>query len=411
MKKYCLIFLVLLLTSCSSNNSSKTTITWAVGRDATGAQNELVKIFMEKNPQYIVKTIEMPGSATTQRDTYVTYLSARDDSIDVYALDIIWPAEFAAANWLYPLDDYINANEKDKFLNGPLKGCTYNNALYALPWFTDAGVLYYRKDLVKKVPETWNELIKQASEISAKNKINGFVFQAKQYEGLICNYLEYLWSHGGKIRKKDNSINIESKEAKEALKLMHDMIYKNGVVPKGVLTYQEEESRQVFTSGQAVFLRNWPYVWTIAQDKEKSKVAGKIGIAPLPGTVKGRGASALGGWNLGISKYTKNPEAAWEFIKFMTSFDAQKMYAINGGRLPTRKAVYKDTDVLKAAPHYRDFYSVFVRSRPRPSGTNYAEISDMLQIELHRALTNQQSINEALNKAQSKVERLIKEKN
>lgn len=406
MKKILLLItpFIILSSACSRKDASKTTITWAVGKDATGAQQKLAEIFMKRNPDCVIKIIEMPGSANAQRDSYVTYLAARDSSIDIYSIDIIWPAEFAAAGWLLSLNDLFPINEQRKFLPGPINGCKYKNNIYAVPWFTDAGVLYYRKDLLTReklsTPKTWNELINQAKLLQKKYKIHGFVFQAQQYEGLVCNFLEYLWSYGGSLVNKKGELYLKTQTAKSALKLWYDIIHTHKIAPQGVLTYQEEESRQLFTSGQAAFLRNWPYVWTLAQDKEKSKVAGLVGIAPLPGTSKSAGASTLGGWNLAISKFSPNPKKAWKFIEFLTCPEAQKMYAIQGGRLPTRKSVYKDKDVLSFAPYYRSFYSVFINARPRPATPSYSQMSDVLQIELHKALTNQQSIDETLKNVQ-----------
>ncbi|MBN1621413.1 MAG: ABC transporter substrate-binding protein [Endomicrobiales bacterium] len=404
--------LLIFIVSCSKKDPSKVTITWAVGKDATGAQNKLVDAFLAQNRNINVRVIEMPGSASSQRDSYVTYLAAKDPFIDVYSIDIIWPAEFAASGWILELDKLFSAKEQDKFLPGPIEGCKYKGKIYAVPWFTDAGMLYYRKDLLEKAklapPETWTELIKQAGMCQRKYKINGFVFQAQQYEGLVCNFLEYLWSYGGEVLDSNNKPQLNTPPAKQALKTLYDIIHTYKITPEGVLTYQEEESRQVFTSGQAAFLRNWPYAWALGQDETVSKVTGLIGIAPLPGKTKGQGASCLGGWNLAISRFSKHPKEAWKFVEFMTSPEVQMIYAVKGGRLPTRKSIYQDKDILDFAPHYRDFYKVFVNARPRPRTPLYSQISDILQIELHKALTNQQSIDDALENSNRKINTLLK---
>jgi multiple sugar transport system substrate-binding protein len=189
---------------------------------------------------------------------------------------------------------------------------------------------------------------------------------------------------------------------------MVDIIHKHKITPKGILTYKEEESRQIFTSGNACFLRNWPYVWVLAQSKEKgSKVVGKVGIAPLPRFLGGRHASCLGGWNLAISKFSRHPKEAWKFIEFMTSYESQKYYSIKGGRLPTRKALYKDKDVLKKSPYYAEMYNVFINALPRPVNPNYSQISDILQVELHQALTQKKSPEQALKDAEKKIKKLL----
>lgn len=173
-----------------------------------------------------------------------------------------------------------------------------------------------------------------------------------------------------------------------------------------MLTFKEEESRQVFTSGQSVFLRNWPYVWKLAQDTSTSKVDGKIGIGTLPGKERGSGVSCLGGWNLAISAYSRHPDLAWKLIEFMTSAHAQKQFALNAGRLPSRPALYLDPEILAAAPHYKNLYPAFTRARPRPVSPVYSKISDILQIEVHRVLTGQQGAAEALARAQKSIDRL-----
>ncbi|MDI6641284.1 MAG: ABC transporter substrate-binding protein [Elusimicrobiota bacterium] len=387
------------LLTCSKKTEKQTTITWAVGKDVTGAQRELVEIFQKQNPLVKVNMMEMPESATTQHDVYVTYLAARDPSIDVYSIDIIWPAEFASAGWIIPVDEYIKESEKSEFLQGPINGCTYKNKLYAIPWFTDAGLLYYRKDLVSSPPKTWQELIQVAKILQEKHNIYGFVFQAQQYEGLVCNFFEYLWSNN--VTSIDD---IDSPEAIHALQLIVDIIVKHKIAPESVVTYKEEESREVFTSGNAVFLRNWPYVWALAQ---KSIVQNKVGIAPLPHFPGGKSSACLGGWNLAISKFSKNKDVALKFVKFMTSFEAQKIYAIKGGRLPTRKAVYIDKEVNKFAPYYKELYRCFISARPRPVSPNYSKISDILQIEIHKALTQKKTAKDSLKAAKEQIKKIL----
>jgi len=254
------------------------TITWAVGKDPTRFHDTLIAKFEKKFPHIKVRLLEMPEPATTMHDAYVTYLSARDPSVDVYSIDIIWPPEFGSAEWLLPLNEYISDEEMEAFLPGPIEGCTYRGSLYAIPWFTNGGVLYYRADLLKKEnivrPSTWTELVHHA-KLLKKYGVYGFVFQAHQYEGLVCNSLEYVWSNGGEVFDEDRNVVINSDEAVESLQFMKDIIHKYKITPPGVVTYKEEEARRLFTEGKAAFMRNWPYLWAIDQDSAKgSKVDG-----------------------------------------------------------------------------------------------------------------------------------------
>jgi multiple sugar transport system substrate-binding protein len=409
-EKYtCLFFTILFLLSACMQDKG-TVVTWAVGKDSTGIQAQLVKNFNASGQGFTVRLVEMPEAAGVQRDSYVTYLVSRDPTIDVYSLDIVWPAEFAAAGWLIPLDERFPPEARSAFLPGPVTACTWNGHIYAVPWFTDAGLLYYRRDLVAAPPMTWRDLVLQAITVRRDRDIAGFVYQGQQYEGLVCNFLEYLWSAGGDLFDRNGRPALNTKAARDALTMMYNMIHRSQIVPRAVLGYQEDDSRQVFTSGNAVFLRNWPYVWAIGQDKTKSKVAGKTGIAPLPHWPGFRSASTLGGWNLGISKYSRHPNEAWRFIRYMTDAQVQKLYAIKGGRLPTLRSVYADPDVLAASPHYRTLYPIFINARPRPSSPIYPRISDLLQVELHRCLTGQKTVDAALQDAQAKLEDLMKEK-
>lgn len=412
MKKLLLLFLILgFLTSCG-RDEDVVTITFAVGKDPTGYHQQLIERFESAHPKIRVKLIEMPESATQQHNAYVTYLSSRDASIDAYSIDIIWPSEFGAAGWLLPLGEFFTQEELKEFLPGPVKGCTYEGELFAVPWFTDAGILYYRKDLLGKEnlspPKTWNDFVKQAKRLQGKYGIYGFVFQAQQYEGLVCNFLEYVWANRGRVLDEDKTVLIDSPEATEALEFMESLIHRHRVVPEGITTYKEEEARQLFTEGRAAFMRNWPYAWALSQSEGKgSKVAGKVGISPLPHPSNGIPAACLGGWNLAVSKFSKHPLEAVEFIKFMTSYETQKIFAIKGGRLPTRKKLYLDKEVLEINPHYRNLYEAFINALPRPVTPYYSKLSDILQIEVHQALIGTKTPEEALKSAKIEIEKIL----
>ncbi len=403
------LLLIALAMVMSCAKLGEKTITWAVGKDPTGRHQALIEEFQRLHPGVKVKLLEMPESSTAQHDAYVTYLAAGDKSIDVYSIDIIWPAEFARAGWLLPLDDALAQPEREDFLPGPLAGCTYRDTLWAMPWFTDAGMLYYRSDLLKKnrlkVPDTWEELLKQASFLSKKYDIAGYVWQGQQYEGLVCNFLEVLWSCGGELFDDNGQPLLASREALKAAGIVKEM-FNIKASTLGVLTYKEEESRQLFTSGQAVFMRNWPYAWALSQDTAKgSAVAGKVGMAPLPACRGEVSSSCLGGWNLAVSRFSRNPGLAKELVLFLTSYDSQKDFALKGGRLPTRKSVYHDPEVLKLNPHYKDFYNSFVTARPRPVRPDYPKISDILQIGLHRIFTGQVPEDEGLLSLQEELKK------
>lgn len=385
------ISLAAILVSCRPHQGTELTL--AAGKDPAGYHRVLLGEFERRNPGIKVKLLEMPESSSAQHDAYVTYLAGRDRSIDVYSIDIIWPAEFASAGWLLPLDGLLDSVELADFLPGPLAGCRYGDSLYAVPWFTDAGLLYYRADILgkhgMKPPDTWEELIKQASALSKSEKIPGFVWQGQQYEGLVCNFLEVLWSCGGDVFGPDGRPAMDSPQALKAAGIMLEMLRTNAS-PRGVLTYKEEEARQLFTGGNAVFMRNWPYAWTIAQDSTQgSAVAGRTGFLPLPSLDGKSSAACLGGWNLAVSRHSQHPEAAAELVRFLASPKAQKGFALHGGRLPTRSSAYADPEVLEANPHFAQLHRAFAGARPRPVRPDYPKASDIIQLGLHRILAGQ----------------------
>ena len=379
----------LLVAGCSSPESGDIQIVFAAGNDPSGATEALVDEYNAAHPGVHVKFQAMPANTDTQHDAYVTYLSARESTIDLYSLDVIWTAEFARAGWIVALPkDYI---QPGKFLGGPLESVTYEGTLYAVPWFTDAGVLYYRKDLLEEagvpVPETWTDFRRACREIAEPRGMDGFVWQGARYEGLVCDFLEFLWSVGGTL---DEATVVERpKEAErgviEALGLMISFT-ESGISPDGVLTYKEEDSRRLFTEGQSLFLRNWPYVWSMAEG-EGSKINGLAGIAPLPHAERQTSYSTIGGWNVALSTYSEHPDEALDFLRFITGEKSMKKRAIEGGYLPTLRSTYEDADVLAANPHFASFSEVFQNTRNRPRSPHYPRMSDIIQENVHRALT------------------------
>lgn len=368
--------------------------------------------YMADNPNVEAKIQEMPWSSTQQHDMFVTWAAGELPVPDIFRLDIIWPPEFAAAGWAVPLDDYVEAAGIDmgEFLEGPVAGNTVNGKLYAMPYFTDAGLLYYRKDLLEKYgfepPETFADLKEQALAIVEQEGIpNGFVWQGDAYEGLTVDLLEYIWGNCGAVLDEEGNVVLDSPEAVEAIQVMVDYI-ESGVSPEGVATYKEEDARNVFQRGDAVFMRNWPYAWSL-MNADDSPVKGKVGAKPM---VHGEGcqsAAGLGGWNLAINKFSKHPEEAFKLIAFLTNEENQKQNSIEAGLSPTRKALYEDPDVLEANPFYETLFDVFVNARPRPVHPRYPEISSVLFTEVHKALVGEQTAEQAVQNAATQIEEIV----
>lgn len=399
---------LLAVMSCAS--PGRRTLTWAVGKDPTGRHQALVDEFCRLHPGIAVKLLEMPESSTAQHDAYVTHLAAGDNSIDVYSIDIIWTAEFASAGWLLPLDGYVDTLQLKEFLPGTVAGCRYRDTLWAVPWFTDAGLLYSRTDLLRQaglqVPATWQQLETAAIKLGSAHDLAGYVWQGQQYEGLVCNFLEVLWSCGGDLFDSYGRPALDSPEAVAAATILKRLVDR-AASPRGVLTYKEEEARQLFTGGNAVFMRNWPYAWALAQDPAKgSAVAGKVTVSALPALAGRAPASCLGGWNLAVSRFSRDRSHAVELVRFLTSYEAQKDFALTGGRLPTRSAVYADTTVRRTFPHFQQLYEAFRTARPRPVRPDYPALSDEIQLGLHRALAGNITVTRALRELQERLIRI-----
>jgi len=404
------MILAMVLTVVMAFSIKITMTSGGVGKELEILKKQL-EMFYQIYPDIEVEIIPMPDSSTERHDLYVAYLAAHQTDPDIFMLDVIWSAEFAP--FLEDLTKDYDYFDLDEFLAGTVKSVTVKGKIVAIPWFTDAGLLYYRKDLLKKYgynhpPETWDELVEMAMKISKAEGINGFVWQGAKYEGLVCDFTEYLWSFGGDILDDEGNVVIDrGNAAVKALQFMVDMIYKYRISPEGVTTYMEEDARRAFQSGTAVFMRNWPYAWSLLNG---APVKGKVGVVPLPAGPSGKRAATLGGWNLGINKYSspKEKEAAKKLIKFLTSYH-QQLYKVNSGQNPTRELVYKDSRLKEVAPFMATLFDVFINALPRPRVANYSEVSDIIQRYVHAALTKQMDAKTAIEKLANELRWILEE--
>jgi multiple sugar transport system substrate-binding protein len=274
-------------------------------------------------------------------------------------------------------------------------------------------MLYYRKDLLEKAglepPETFDKLLSHAKKLKSPPELWGFVFQGMQYEGLVCNFLEILWGHGGDVIDADGKVVLDSPDAVAALSWLVKAVREEKICPPGVTTYQEEESRNIFQEGRALFMRNWPYAWGKAQE-EGSKIKGKVGIIPTMHAPGKKSAATLGGWGLGISAHSKNKDAAWKFIEFATSAEIQKLFHEKKSVIPTRKKLFEDKDILEKHPHYSELYKVLLAARPRPVHPRYAEISDAIQLHVSAVLVGKETPQDAAKKMAEEIRSKLESK-
>lgn len=385
----------------------------SVGRDQEVLRAQLDKF--EAETDHTVTIVSMPESTTDQFGQYRLWLSAQSSDIDVYRLDVIWAPQLA--------DHFIDLNEatkdiQDQFIPSTLAGQTVDGKLVALPMFIGAPALYYRQDLLEKhgetVPATWEELTATAQRILEAERaegdadLQGFVFQGAAYEGLTCNAMEWVASYGGgNFVEPDGSIGINNPQAAAALTLAASWI--GTIAPEGVLNYKEEDARGVFQSGNAIFMRNWNYAYALVQGDD-SPVKGKVGVAQLPSGGEGLSSAAtLGGWELGVSKYSENQEAAIELVKFLNNYENQKERAIVTSRPPTLTAVYSDPDVAAEQPFIPLWKPVLDGTLARPSAAakrSYNEASSLFWTAVHNTLSGNGTAETNLARLEAELTRL-----
>lgn len=374
-----------------------TTLVFKHGKLAArpGAIAAILREFERRHPGVTVREEVLPSASDQQHQFYAVNLESRSPGFDLLAADIIWVQEFARAGWIRDLDDVVPPAERREFFPAALQAATFEGRLYAAPWYVDAGVLFYRRDLLERhgfaPPRTWPELVRTARAILDRERdpaLKGFVWQGKQYEGLVCTALEFIRSHGGDLPAGDEAAIVE------ALTFMRSLITE-GISPLSVATSDEETTRHQFGAGHAIFMRNWPYAWTIFQ-REDAPLHGKIGLAPLPSAPGQASSPVLGGWTLAIPTRTAHAKEAGQLLRYLTSPEVQETIAKEIGYNPTRPALYRRGSLPRHGPRLEDLYPVLEAARPRPVTPYYLMLSQAWQPELSAALVGTKSAPAAL---------------
>ncbi len=360
--------------------------------------------------------VEAPSNANERLKLYEQTLGKESPDIDVLQIDAPWTG--LLQQHLLDLAPH-SANIQLRHLGGAVANDTVNNRLVAMPWFIDAGLLFYRKDLLAKhglrAPRTWEELtqtagIVQQAEREAGNKAMwGYVWQGREYEGLTCNALEWwLTFGGGTFVDQGGRVTINSPQAVQALKTAAGWV--GTISPREVLDFDEEGSRAVFQAGNAVFMRNWPYAWSLAQ-AAGSPIRGKVGVTVLPksGGDGGRFGATLGGQQLAVSRYSRQPELAAQLVLYLTSTEVQKTRAIRGSFNPTMWSLYADNDILRANPFMGELFGVLAFATARPAaatGKHYFSVSNVVSSHVHKVLAGELSANDAPAQMEAELLRL-----
>lgn len=397
------------------HGKEKVKITIAAG--AVGQELEIAKEgaerYMDKHPNVKIELFNAPNLNDNRFSLYKQHLWAKDPKIDIYQIDVIWPGDLA--EHFVDLREYVPAKAIDQHFSTIIENNTVNDKLVAMPWYADIALLYYRKDLLNKYgfnpPTTWRQLekitrtIKQKEHNRGNSDLAGFLWQGNVYEGLTCTALEWIASQGGgQIIKPDGKVTINNPQAVKAINRAASWV--GDISPKSVLNMTEEKARKKFQAGEAIFMRNWPYAYPLLQ-KDHSPVQGKVGVTSLPSSLKGESVSTLGGWQLGVSKYSQHIETAVDVVLFLTSYEEQKRRAIKGGFNPTIKELYQDKEVVDSLPlpFYNNLYEVFVNAVPRPStvtAPHYKKVSRAFYTEVYNVLTGRKKAEDIVNYLEDK---------
>jgi multiple sugar transport system substrate-binding protein len=406
-------------TGCGGGGSGSGDVIFSMGPDDPNkTYTKLVDKFNKQHKGEFQVTIrEMPADTGQYFDKLRTEFQAGGGEIDVIGGDTIWPIQFAAQGWVMDLSENFPETEQNKFLPAPIQASIYEDAIYGVPWYEDAGVLYYRSDLLDKAgysgpPKTWDELKEMALKITKDEGIpNGFVFQGSNYEGGVCDALEYIRTHGGDVLSNVTSgeVIIDSPEAIAGLETYHSMIT-DGVAPKAVTNMDETISVPVFGNGEAVFLREWPGTYgDIAGGAFKIKVD-QVGVTSIPVADGNESSSTLGGWTFMINAQSDVQDEAWEFVKFMTSYENLKWRAVNGGYISARKKILDDPDVQKAIPTVKLAKDVLLDyATSRPVTQYYGDMSLEMQEQFNNALTGDTSPQQACETLQKSLTSIMEQ--
>jgi trehalose/maltose transport system substrate-binding protein len=372
--------------------------------DELQATQEVADAFMAENPNITVEIVSTPDFVEDRLGVYLQLFEAQSSEGDVFQIDVIWPGDLA--EHFVDLNEYGGAEEVADHFPAIVENNTVDGKLVAIPWFTDAGLLYYRTDLLEKYdldpPETWDELeaaattIQDGERAAGNQDFWGYVWQGNAYEGLTCDALEWVASAGGgSIIEPDGVITINNQAAIDIVDQAAGWV--DTISPPGVTAYGEEDARGVWQAGNAAFMRNWPYAYSLG-NADDSAVAGVFDVSPLPGATAGQSAATLGGWQLAVSAYSDHPEEAAKLAFFMASADEQKRRAIEYSLNPTIESLYSDEEVLAAAPFFGSLFDVFTNAVARPStatAPNYSDVSSLFFTAVHGVLTGGSSAEDA----------------
>lgn len=375
------------------------------------ALRSLVAEFEQQNPGVRLNMVEGPNASNLLEDLNTSTFLLGSAPYDLVYMDVVWVPKFAAAGWLLDLSDRVSDAERSQFLQGDIEAGLIDGRLYRIPWRTDAGMLYYRTDLLQQLgaapPTTFDELMQTSQAAQQAGLVDwGYVWQGKQYEGVSAMFVEVLEGFGGFWVDPDTQeIGLDRPEAIAAVEFLYNTI-QAGVSPPGVTTYQEEEARRLFQNGKTLFMRNWPYAVPL-MNSTGSAIRDKFAIQPMVTTPNGRNGACLGGWGWGIASTSEHADAAWKAVQFFTSEAVVKRFVLDTGYLPSRRSLFSDPEVVQKYPYFPQVFAVVGTTTLRPPIPQYAQASDILQRYLSAAFSGRMAPEDAMRAASRETRSLL----
>jgi len=389
----------------------------AVQQNHDAIYQEWAQKYMALHPDIALKITYGPKEVTDLLGLYLQYLAAGRSDLDIYAIDVVWPGDLA--DNLVDLNKYGAESQTSRFFPSMVQNGVVGGKLVAIPYLANAPVLYYRTDLLQKYgysapPSSWSQLAEMAAKIQQGERAAGnqdfwgVVFQGKAYEGLTCDALEWVSSFGGgTIVNNDKQVTIFNPNAVAGIQFAAGMV--GTIAPNGVTGFDEESSRAVWQAGNAAFMRNWPYAYSLGNAAD-SPIKGKFDITTLPSGPGGQSAGTLGGLELSVSKYSKSPQQAADVAYYFTGKDFQTAFTLNTSEPSPVESVYDDAAVLKAIPFFSKMKDVLMHAVPRPSSVTapkYNDVSRLFFTAVHDVLTKQASAQSSLQDLSNKLKDLL----
>lgn len=414
------LVLCITLLLCGELSAQTTLRVFAGG---SGQRPDLTRLlaadYVQRNPGVRVEIETGGATSDLQRQYLSTVLNAKDPSIDVYLMDVVNPAQYHGAAWLEPLNKLIGEPRAAlaPYLSAYATSNVVEGDLAAMPAWADAMFLYYRRDLLEKhkqpLPRTWDELATVARAVQAAEKaqgappLQGLSLQGAPIEGTVCTFLLPYWGQGRAFNDAQGRLTMDRDAAARGLQMWLSMM-DTGVIKRNVAEVRTQDTTNEFKAGQVLFAISWSFGWDRFDNDADSKVRGRVGVMPLPAMAGGRAATCLGGWQWAVSAYSRNKAEAAKLVRFLSSAEASRLYAVRGALLPSHTALYDDAAVLQALPWIAQARDALATAQSRPLSADYPQVSDTIRTATNAVLARTKTPERAAAEIGSRLARVMR---